>query len=251
MVPLLHRQPFRTIYLLSFSTILVFIQVPYWLVYYSWRPNRPRKTWTLRRTIMTRIVRKFALLPFKVGILTSRDLALEVPQKELKSYNARFVWVPELERGDIVGMVGEYAAKAGVESIAIPAYWILKDGTEWSPAHERARKDEKVILYLHGGAFVVRSVSSSYPVFVLIFVTDGDCTSISLNSVYSQGNTPIFNIHLSGTVGRLPTQFHTPFGIKEPIPSCSHRCNRSIQVPCLRARIPASEYHHSRRVCGW
>ena len=53
-------------------------------------------------------------MPFKVGILTSRDLALEVPQKELKSYNARFVWVPELERGyrgDGGGICGESGSR--------------------------------------------------------------------------------------------------------------------------------------------
>ena len=51
-----------------------------------------------------------------------------------------------------MGEVAEHAAEAG---IAIPAYWILKDGVKWSPMHVRASKDEKVILYIHGGEFVV------------------------------------------------------------------------------------------------
>ena len=75
-------------------------------------------------------------------------------------------------------MMGEYAARAGVESIAIPAYWFLKDGVKWSLAYEKAKKDEKVLLYLHGGAFVVRSFSSLYLDFTLIFVTDGNCSPI-------------------------------------------------------------------------
>ena len=158
MTPLLHRQPFKGIYILGFLTIMVFIKLPYWLVYYSWQPNRPRKSWTLYRTIVVQMLRSFAWqLPFKVGVLTKRDLSLEVPQEELESHNSRFVWIPELEKEDIVGMIEEYAARAGVKSIAIPAYWILKEGTEWSATHEKARKDEKVLLYIHGGAFMVCS----------------------------------------------------------------------------------------------
>ena len=163
MAPLLHRQPFKVIYLIGFFAFIVFIQVPCWLIYYSWRPNRPRKSWTLYRTINLRILRKLTQLPLKTGILTNRDLSLEVPQEELGSFNSRFVWIPELETEDIVGVVAERAARAGIKSIAIPAYWILKDGVEWSPAYDKARKDEKVVLYLHGGAFMVRFFSLPTP----------------------------------------------------------------------------------------
>ena len=108
----------------------------------------------------------------RLGIADGRDLSLEVPQKELESLNARFVWIPELEEADIVGMVAEGAVKAGVKSIAIPAYWILKEGYDWSPAHDKALKDEKTMLYIHGGAFVVSSFSS-VPVFVPIISQAG------------------------------------------------------------------------------
>jgi acetyl esterase/lipase len=91
----------------------------------------------------------------RLGIVDKRDLSLEVPQKELDSLNARFTWVPELEREDLVGLVAECAARVGVKSIAIPAYWILKEGFEWSSQHEKALKGEKTMVYLHGGGFVV------------------------------------------------------------------------------------------------
>ena len=165
MAPLLHRQPFKTIYLLGFF-VVTSIQLPCWLIYYSLRSNRPRRSWTLWRTINVRILRKLTQLPLKLGLLDARDLSLEVPQKELESLNARFLWIPELEKEDIVGMVEEYAARAGIESIAIPAYWIFKEGVRWSPEYDKAQKDEKVMLYFHGGAFVVRFFSPSYPVFV-------------------------------------------------------------------------------------
>ena len=51
---------------------------------------------------------------------------------------------------------GGASGESRVESITIPAYWFLKDGIKWSTEYEKAREDEKVLLYLHGGAFVVR-----------------------------------------------------------------------------------------------
>jgi len=163
MAPFIHHQPFKTIYFFGLFAVASLIQLPYWLIYYSWPPNRPRKSWTLRRTIYVQILRKLTQLPLKFGVNEGRDLSLEVPQKKLESLNARFVWIPELEKEDIVGVVAEHAARVGVKSIAIPAYWILKEGTKWSPEYEKAQKDEKVILYLHGGGFVVSLCSSLTP----------------------------------------------------------------------------------------
>ena len=212
MAPLLHRQPFKVIYLTGFLVAMIFIQLPCWLIYYSWRPNRPRKTWTLHRTICARMLRKLSQLPTTAGVLTNRDLSLEVPQKKLGWYNSRFVWVPELEREDIVGIVGEHASRAGVKSIAIPAYWILKDGVKWSPEYEKAREDEKAVLYFHGGAFMVQFFSPSYPAFVLTSFADRDRTPIPPNVIdCSQGDTQTFYHSLPSVVGRLPTQFRASF----------------------------------------
>ena len=161
MVPLLHRQPFRAVFLTGFLVVTL-LQLPCWLIYYSWPPNRPRKSWTLRRAIHVRVLRNLTQLPLKFGVSDGRNLSLEVPQEELESLNARFVWIPELEKEDIVGVIAEHATRAGISSIAIPAYWILKDGIKWSPAHDEAGKDERVILYIHGGGFVVSFFSPSH-----------------------------------------------------------------------------------------
>ena len=224
---------------------MALIQLPCWLIYYSWRPNRPRKSWTLYRTINLQILRKLTQLPLKTGILTNRDLSLEVPQEELGSFNSRFVWIPELETEDLVGMVAEHAARVGIKSIAIPAYWILKEGTEWSPACGKAHEGEKVVLYLHGGAFMVRFSSPSHPLFALTFVVDGYCTPIPPYSICSQRDTQILHISFPSVVGRLPTQFRPTFRTREPIPNCDNGRDRSLQVSRLRARIPAPKYHRS------
>ena len=148
------RKPSKVIFLIGFLAITFFVRLPWWFIYYSWRPNRPRKSWTLRRTIQVQILRQITKLSMKFGLVSGRNLSLEVSQEELEPLNARFVWVPELGE-DLGGVVAEHAARVGAKSIAIPAYWILKEGSKWSPEHEKPLKDEKVILYFHGGAFVV------------------------------------------------------------------------------------------------
>ena len=72
----------------------------------------------------------------------------------------------------IPGMVAEHAASVRIKSIAIPVHWILKDGAEWSPAYDKARKDE-MILCFHSGAFMVWLCSPPHPFFELTFVIDG------------------------------------------------------------------------------
>lgn len=148
------RQPFWTIYLLGFLATTLFVRLPWWLAYYSLRSNRPRKNWTLRRTIHLQAFRQLTKLFMEFGIADGRDLSLEVPQEELAPLNARFVWIPELEE-DLVGIVAEHAARAGVKSIALPAYWILREGSKWSLEHNKAQGGEKVVLYFHGGSFAV------------------------------------------------------------------------------------------------
>ena len=135
----------------------------------------------------------------KFGVLDRRDPSLTVPQEELPP-NSIFVWIPELEDEDIVGIVAEHAARAGIKSTAIPAYWILKEGATWSPAYDKAQKDEKMMLHFHGGAFVVRVFSPLYPVSVPIFVSGWDWPSISPNSISCQSNTQSFHVSLQSVV---------------------------------------------------
>ena len=150
------RNPLRVIFILCYLITIPFIRLPFWLIYYSWRSNRPRKSWTLGRTINAQILRRFTKLTMKYGVVDGYDLSLEVPQEELELLNARFVWIPELGEEDIVGVVAEHANRTGVKSIPIPAYWMLKEGTKWSPEYDKAGEGEKVMLYFHGGGFVVR-----------------------------------------------------------------------------------------------
>ena len=153
----------------------------------------------------------------KFGVFDERDLSLEVPQKELEWLNARFVWIPGLEKEDIVGMVAEHAARVGVESIAIPAYWILKEGIKWSPAYEKARKDEKVVLYFHRGAFVVRF----FPLYPTLVPT-----------LFSQAGTA----HLSHQTASLVK------GTLKHSPSLSRMCSVDYRLSSLSPLEPRNPF---------
>ncbi|THH05033.1 hypothetical protein EW145_g5095 [Phellinidium pouzarii] len=57
--------------------------------------------------------------------------------------------VPEL----VTGELSKWAEFAGVEAIRIPAYWMHKPASQLVMG-EKARDDEKVIYFFHGGAYV-------------------------------------------------------------------------------------------------
>ena len=101
--------------------------------------------------------------------------------------------------------MAEHAARAGIMSIAIPAYWILREGTRSSPEHEKGRKDE-VMLYLRGCGFAVRFFSLLHPTLLPIPISDGDRLSIPPNSIVRQRNAQVLYVSLQSIVGRLPTQ---------------------------------------------
>ena len=141
----------------------------------------------------------------KFGSVDGHNLPSGVPQAELEPLNAKFVWVPELGE-DLEGIVAEHAARVGARSIAVPADWILKEGSRWSPEHDKAQKDEKVMLYFHGGVFVV-GFFFFRPHFVLTLPSGWVCLSNSPNGGPCQGIAQVFHVSLQGVVGRLQSQF--------------------------------------------
>ena len=237
----------RVIFILCYLITIPLIRLPFLLIYYSWRPNRPRKNWTLGRTINVQVLRKLTKLPLKFGVADRRDLSLEVPQEDLEPLNVRFVWIPELDEKDIVGVVAEHADRAGVKSIAIPAYWMLKEGTKWSPEYDKAGQSEKVMLYFHGGGFVVCFFPPFFPVFAPTLISGWICTSISPNSIDSQGIAQAFHVSLQSIVGRVPTKRRASrFRSRKPVSERSHRRDCGVQISRLRDGILAPKYHRWR-----
>ena len=155
----LNRQPFKTIYIVCFFVSILF-RIPFWFLKFLLPAYRPRPTWTLKRSLITRGIQE--LLSIQINITRKkRDPLEEVLDSSLT--DAKFVWVPPLHDSDDVksarfcGEILRMAEITGAQFTKIAGYWLLKKGAEWSG--ENAKPDEKTVLHLHGGAFVVSSTN--------------------------------------------------------------------------------------------
>lgn len=164
-IPILHRQPFKGIYIVGFTLQLLLVKVPTWLVTFALkRSARPVASWPIRRSILLRIIRDFSQLSLKVNLGGGRDLSVEVKAHELK--NARFVWVEPVDESLIRGEVKRIAEINNVKPARIPGYW-LGQGLEKLDVIPQAEEGEKTILHFHGGGFTVRI----HPIFIKGFTT--------------------------------------------------------------------------------
>lgn len=151
MAPLLHQQPWKSLYLFGF-VLHLFIKIPYWILTSIPRKNRPRPTWSIKKCVNVYILRRLTEFPVKLGVVIKRDLTIEVSDATLK--NAKFAWIPGLKEARIKGELKEYAEKAGVTPVKIPGYWQYKPGTV-NASIEPPKEGEKVIYHLHGGSLYV------------------------------------------------------------------------------------------------
>ncbi|KAK7676878.1 hypothetical protein QCA50_020134 [Cerrena zonata] len=154
MVYRLRRQPFRAI-ILAFTFIsVIFLRFPLWAIYYIPRRTRPRSSWTWQQCIEVNFIRVFTplgTLAEWVGPALGHPDSRAIPRKS----KVKSLWLeptPQL----ITGSLKEAADKAGVQSARIPAYWYDRDGYN-TAVDAPARSGEKVVLYIHGGAFIALS----------------------------------------------------------------------------------------------
>jgi hypothetical protein len=89
----------------------------------------------------------------ETGDFWGRDPTKEVAPRDCNG--ARFIWVDKITPNLIVGEVKRFADACNAESVRIPAYGFGRWGTgaEIPLAHD----GEKILMHLHGGAFVVSS----------------------------------------------------------------------------------------------
>ncbi|KAF8350264.1 Alpha/Beta hydrolase protein [Amanita rubescens] len=142
------NQPLKGLYIIYQVLSTFFIRIPWWALRSLPRSWRPRRSWSLRRTIRANTLRHTIQAADKIGFFGMRPnhLALET------DVGSSGVWiepVPDL----IVGEIKALADFASVESIRIPGYWMHKDGINVKVASPPTA-GEKIIYHLHGGAYV-------------------------------------------------------------------------------------------------
>lgn len=148
-LPITHYQPAKAIYL-SARLLALLVLVPSWLAYYT-VAKRPRPTWTLKQSVIVRIIRWVMPLNALCGITPLRtDKARAVPQSELKE--TTFVW---LEPADPALLVGE-ALDDKIQPIRIPGY-------VWPKGGELGEDGGLVGLFIHGGGYMMGNGQETYP----------------------------------------------------------------------------------------
>ncbi|KAF8638069.1 hypothetical protein AX16_010701 [Volvariella volvacea WC 439] len=157
MATLGRRQPFRTIYLTYQALATLFFWTPVWLLFALPRSWRPRHSWEVRRVYWLRFLRHLQWITHRAGpiIVSPNHLAIT------PGLGFDAVWVepvPELVTGDLK----KWAAISSVEPIHIPGYWLFKQGSSIT-LDTPPLPGEKVILALHGGAYIRLSAHPSDP----------------------------------------------------------------------------------------
>ncbi|KAH7343936.1 Alpha/Beta hydrolase protein [Rhizoctonia solani] len=153
---LLHIWPFGFLYLL-YRRSLVLLKLPFWTALYFIGVNKPRSSWTLKKTLLLNAIREILDAPSRTGNARGRDFTKEVAAKDCQ--DAHFIWVDSVPSELIVGEIKRLAQVCGAQSVRIPAYGFGK----WDSARDLARDGERIVLNLHGGAYIAGTAHPEDP----------------------------------------------------------------------------------------
>ena len=150
MTTIWYKQPFKTIYIASRLLALIAL-VPSWLITYSLLP-RPRASWTLRESVLVRIIRWIMPLNANCGLSPmATDKKRQVPETELKETS--FLWIDPAKDNFLKGS----ALDPLVPSIRIPGYI-------WPKAGDLGKSDDSALvgLFVHGGGYMMGNGSETF-----------------------------------------------------------------------------------------
>ncbi|EMD35344.1 hypothetical protein CERSUDRAFT_116141 [Gelatoporia subvermispora B] len=144
------RQPFKAIYK-TFNVLYLLVSVPVWALIAVVPAWRPRRSWSVGRTLMVKFIRAYIGLMFNTTLPPSPPPAIIAASPSAQEMG--FAWVdpaPDL----VTGEIRDVAEINGVKPEKSSGYWYGPRGPDGAPG-QTASKGEKVILHMHGGAFVM------------------------------------------------------------------------------------------------
>lgn len=139
----LDRQPLKALYL-SAAVAWLLVMLPVWTLIAIIPSWRPRRSWTLSRTVTVWSARY--LLPVAFRTRTFSPLMVD-PHAMAKDPANGLVWV-EPEPNLVVGEIKAYAEKQGVETVRLAGYWYGQ--RDEGAVGTMAKPGERVIYELHG-----------------------------------------------------------------------------------------------------
>ncbi|KAK7443188.1 hypothetical protein VKT23_015786 [Stygiomarasmius scandens] len=148
------HQPVKALFL-ALGTLSLLARLPFYLLRNLFPSWRPRRSWTLSRTVLVKLIEETTRIVLHTGLPEQESL------EDLKKvWKERFVLIEPLEEKLIVGELRTYAEANRVKSERVGGFWFEKD--ENARVGRKAGQDEKVIVVLHGGGFVLGSGTPSF-----------------------------------------------------------------------------------------
>lgn len=138
------HQPLRIVYLTGSVILLLFVRLPFWTVTNIIPAWRPRRSWTLWRTLVVNIFRVYVNIMYNTELVAVQS----IEQCAVDSEKNGFVWVdpaPEL----VVSEIKQMAEHNQVEAVKTGGFWYGPRGPNGAVGL-KALKNEKVIYHMHG-----------------------------------------------------------------------------------------------------
>lgn len=145
--------PWKVLYLSTVIPAVLFIHLPLLCFLHIFPSARPRRSWSLVRSLTVFGVRIFATTIYDTGFeFMYTDPTVQPKDAEKLGW----VRVPATA-GTVQGEILQLAERNKVDlDVHIGGYWFGERGND-GKAGQAAGKDEKVVLYFHSGGFVVCS----------------------------------------------------------------------------------------------
>ncbi|KAH8828078.1 endoplasmic reticulum protein [Flagelloscypha sp. PMI_526] len=148
-------QPWKALYLTYQVISTVIVRVPVWFLLALPPGLRQRKSWTVQREFMVRLLRHMVgQIEGQVGkISNAPDHTQLVLGKDVEG-----IWIPPIPEALVQGEIASLAIAAEVKPIKIPGYWYHSDkkGIESDEFDS-----QKILLCFHSGGYISLSAHPS------------------------------------------------------------------------------------------
>ncbi|KXN89314.1 Esterase [Leucoagaricus sp. SymC.cos] len=141
-------QPFKVLYLLLAVAFLLFIQLPFYTIYYAFPSMRPRRSWSLSRSLIMVALQSFVNTMYNTAPMTPPS-PLEA---EAKGESVGFVTIEPAAAVLVNEDIVEAAKVNNVTAVKTGGFWYAPKDREVTVG-QKAAKNEKVIYHFHGGGF--------------------------------------------------------------------------------------------------
>jgi hypothetical protein len=144
------HQPFKALFCLYSGIIILFVRLPYWIIVSSVPAWRQRRSWSMLRSFMVRLMNSLTTILFATGAFEIDSVDAVTHAKSADKLG--FVWVDGILDEFVLGELAAMAKINGVYPVRVSGYWYGRRGVDGRHA-QRAAPGEKVIYHFHSEVF--------------------------------------------------------------------------------------------------